>query len=277
MTEWEKKKLSDVAPCRCRPCHTLVFEHCVNISSICLSSWHWRSECHDRSLSVSFYFLSFSSNECDNQLYLVTVHLVLLCQSRISVVVLFCFLNVCQLSMYFLSLSFQKCIFTVHPRTYRQQSHPDTSFSHRLAVVLLLHVSLSSVCFLLERCGIVYPRVPLGFDWIIFLGIRFLSFGLEEQSYDEQLSVSVALSWGIRVPCASSPGSQWGVELHPGRPGPLCGSSSLLSAHCSVCFFFSLISDQFIWNSPSSSELIGDFIRSLSQKVMQSHKYFGPF
>lgn len=60
------------------------------------------------------------------------------------------------------------------------------------------------------------------------------------------------------------------MELREGL-GPLGGSSSLLSAHSSV---FYLIWDQFISNSPSSSEQIGGFIMSLSLQVTQLHKYF---
>lgn len=151
----------------------------------------------------SFHFLSFFSSECDNQLYLVPVHLVLLCQSRISVLLFSCLSNDNSLLVFLFSKVHIYCTSSHIPTVV----HHFFSATKRLSLALLLHVSLSSVCFLWERCGIVYQRVPLGFDRIILLGIRFLSFGPEEQSYSEQLSISVALSWGIHVPSASSPGS----------------------------------------------------------------------
>lgn len=116
--------LSDVAPRRCRLCHTLQYFNTVSTFKVFASppaSWALGGQnVTTNHVQFSFDFLSFFSNECDNQLYLVTVHFVLLCQSRIyDGFCCCCFFHVCQM-IHFLSFFLRKCIFTVHPRTHRQ-------------------------------------------------------------------------------------------------------------------------------------------------------------
>lgn len=230
LNDWtEYWPFSDVAPCRCRLCHTLQYFNTVSTFKVFASppaSWAvgGQNVAADH-FQFSFYFLFLFSNECDNQLYLVTVHLVLLCQSRIFVLfVSFWFLM-------FVKWSFTSCL-SVFKSAYLLYilAHTDSCtlfFFSQPPSGSQLHCSCTCRCprsvFLFEHCGIEYQLLPLGFDWIIFSGIRFL---LDWRSKVTASSSALALHYHeaseCRVPHHLDHSEEWSCRKVWSSPAHAC-------------------------------------------------------
>lgn len=184
-----------------------VFQHCINVESpqyytIKPFASPSASLLWERQNVTSVCFLSFLSNECDNQLYIVMVHLstalpkqgsvfffnFIRWQVSLSVIFCFCFI-------------FGTLIFTFHC------THTDTQ-THRLTTMTLNQSFFSWLVFT-NLAGIVQQRVrpspfraaPLGLKewiafwklgpvWDFFLCVCF-SFFLWEQRYREQLTIAL--------------------------------------------------------------------------------------
>lgn len=151
-----------------------------------------------------FFFFVILSNECDNQLYIVMVHLILLHQSRFSVL-----LSLSNDSSHLFSFFFESA-YLLYIRTQTVLLWL-LSATKLLSVAPLLHAFLSSVCSCTPWDRLpVGPGIvgPLGFDRIIsFFGIPFIFGTLRAKGTGSSLALALHYHEALSVPCASSPGS----------------------------------------------------------------------